>query len=174
MGRRAPRAHDGDSGNGTGMPAFLLAEQDAATTVRWHFQISTHEDNTQAWYRTSGTLGAITWPAEIGTTDPTFRIRVPAVYGTSAASPANFALVVRHKSTANWTFRVIRNVVGGATANHDEAITSSAGAWTTHEGTITLRADGTDQEMDLQFHASSSDGSSVYIDSIALIQQETT
>ena len=38
---------------------------------------------------------------------------------------------------------------------------------------MTLRADGTDQEIDLQFNASTTDASALYISSIAIIQTET-
>jgi len=49
----------------------------------------------------------------------------------------------------------------------------TGGAWTTASGTLTLRADGTDQEIDLQFNASTADASTLYISSIAIIQTET-
>ena len=38
---------------------------------------------------------------------------------------------------------------------------------------ITLRTDGTAQDIDLQFHAATDDGSALYVSSIALIQTET-
>ena len=167
--------HDGDSSNGSGITETLTAEQDAATRVREHFQIATYEDTAYAWTRSSSTTGAINWVGSVGTSvDPKFRLRVPAVYGTSASTPATFTLRVRYRSTKDGTLRVVRTTVGGgATSNNDLALPGSGGAWTTASGTLTLRADGTDQEIDLQFNASTADASTLYISSIAIIQTET-
>lgn len=167
--------HDGDTLIGTGAPEILTAEQRASTRTRWHWQIATYEDTTYAWTRSSSTTGAINWVGTVGTAvDPKFRVRVPAVYGTSASTPATFTLRVRYRSTKNGTFRVVRTTVGGgATSNSDLAIASTGGAWSTASGTLTLRADGTDQEIDLQFNASTTDASTLYISSIAIIQTET-
>lgn len=167
--------HDGDTLIGTGAPEILTAEQRASTRTRWHWQIATYEDTTYAWTRSSSTTGAIDWVGTVGTSvDPKFRLRVPAVYGTSASTPATFTLRVRYRSTKDGTFRVVRTTVGGgATSNNDLALPGSGGAWTTASGTLTLRADGTDQEIDLQFNASTTDASALYISSIAIIQTET-
>ena len=167
--------NDGDSLVGSGATEILTAEQRASTRVRWHWQVATYEDTTYAWTRSSSTTGAIDWVGSVGTAvDPKFRLRVPAVYGTSASTPATFTLRVRYRSTKGGTFRVVRTTVGGgATSNNDLALPGSGGAWTTASGTLTLRADGTDQEIDLQFNASTVDASTLYISSIAIIQTET-
>lgn len=168
--------HDGDSGAGTGVIEYLTGEQDARVKVRQHVQIATYEDTGVAWYRGSLTIGALNWAGGIGTGySPQFRIRVRAPMGVSASTPATFTVVVRHNSTEDWTLRVVRAVRGGGTSNHDESIPASGGTWSTYEsgGSLTLRADGTDQEMDLEFQLSSLDGSNVYVCAIALIQEET-
>lgn len=165
--------HDGDSGAGTGVIEYLTGEQDARTKIRQHVQIATYEDTGVAWYRGSTTVGALNWAGGIGTGySPKFRIRVRAPMGTSAATPAAYTLLVRHNSNEDWTLRVVRAVVGSGTSNHNEPIAASGGVWATHEGSITLRADGTDQEIDLEFQLSSLDGSTVYVCAIALIQDE--
>lgn len=167
--------NDGDAAIGAGATEILLAEQRASTTTRWHWQIGTYEDTSYAWTRSSSTTGALDWVGSVGTAvDPKFRIRVPAVYGTSASTPATFTLRVRYRTTAKGTLRVVRAVVGsGATSNNDLALDDTSAAWSTKEVSMTLRTDGTDQEIDLQFQASTTDASAIYISSIAVIQTET-
>lgn len=161
---------DGDSSIGAGAPEILTAEQDTLRT-RWHWQIATYEDTTYAWTRSSSTTGAIDWVGTVGTgVDPKFRIRVPAVYGTSAS--ASFTLRIRYNSTEDGTFRVVRAVVGAGSSNADDTFASTSGTWGVFEGSVTLSATGTDQEIDLSFHASTLDASAVYISSIAIIQTE--
>lgn len=163
--------HDGNSGIGTGLPEFLTAEQDAATRVREHFQVATYENTAHAWSRSSATVGALTW-GPLGSVDPWFRVRVRAVYGTSAH--ATYALRIRYNATEDGTFRVRAKPVGiGATATLDDTFTSTAGTWNTYDMSVSLRADGTDQEIDLQFHCATLDASAVYFSSIALVQTET-
>jgi hypothetical protein len=162
--------HDGDTGAGMGLPEFLAAEQDAATRVREHFQVATYENTAHAWSRSSATVGALTW-GPVGSVDPKFRVRVRAVYGTSAN--AAYALRIRYAATEDGTFRVLSTPVGiGATATSDDNFTATGGSWGAYEMGVSLRADGTEQEIDLQFHAATIDGSPVYISSIALIQTE--
>lgn len=167
--------HDGDSGIGTGWPEILEAEQDASTRVREHFQISTYEDTTRCWTRASAVMGSIDFVGSAGTSDPWFRVRVRATHGTSAGTPASFILRVRHNSLDDWDLKITKRVVGsGATSTHTENIASSGGSWAAYEsaGAITLRADGTDQEIDLKFEASILSGT-LYLSAIALIQTET-
>ncbi len=162
--------HDGDTSIGTGLPEFLAAEQDAAVKVREHFQVATYENTAHAWSRSSATIGALTW-GPLGSVDPWFRVRVRAVYGTSAN--ATYAVRIRYAATEDGTFRVRAKPVGiGATATTDDTFTATGGSWSTFEMNVGLRADGTDQEIDLQFHAATIDGSPLYFSSIALIQTE--
>ncbi len=164
--------HDGDSSIGTGWPEILEAEQDASTRQREHFQIATYEDTTRCWTRASAVMGAITFAGSAGASDPWFRVRVRATHGTSAGTPATFTLRVRYASTATGTLRVTRRVVGsGSTSTVDTTLASTGGAWGATTNTITIRADGTDQEIDLQFQASVSAGT-LYVSSIALVQTE--
>ena len=168
--------HDGDSSTGTGVPEILTAEQDAAVKIREHVQVGTYEDTGLAWTRSSAVVGALNWVGTFGTAyDPTFRVRVRAPHGNTTGLTAAFTLRVRYYSTAQGTFRVVKSPVGlGVSANHDFVIASGAGAWTASaDTTLTLRTDGTDQEIDLQFHAATDDGSALYVSSIALIQTET-
>lgn len=163
--------HDGDSSIGSGVPELLTAEQDTLRT-RWHWQIATYEDTAYAWTRSSATIGQLDWVGTVGTSvDPVFRIRVPAIYGTSAN--ATLKLRIRYASTEDGTVRVVRDVVGGGTSNADDTFTASGGTWAVFEGSLALSAAGTGQEMDLSFHFSTADASPVYVSSIALIQQET-
>lgn len=165
--------HDGDSAIGTGVPQILTAEQDASTRQREHFQLATYEDTTRCWTRASAAQGAINFVGSAGATDPWFRVRVRAVYGTSAATPATFTLRVRYSSTAAGSLYLVRRVVGsGATATATLALPSTGGAWGSASGAVTLRADGTDQELDLQFQASTVDASTLFLSSIALVQTE--
>jgi hypothetical protein len=165
--------HDGDSSIGAGITEALTAEQDAATRVREHFQIATYEDTARCWTRASAAQGAINFVGSAGATDPWFRVRVRAVHGTSAATPAAFTLRVRYRSTAAGSLFLVRRVVGsGATATATLALPSTAGAWGSASASVTLRADGTDQELDLQFQASTVDASTLFLSSIALIQTE--
>lgn len=167
--------HDGDSSIGTSVPELLTGEQDAAIKVREHWQIATYEDTAQAWSTTSAAMAAINWVGSVGNAySPIHRVRVRAIHGTSAASPAAFTLRVRYYSTDAGTLRVVKSPRGsGATANHDMALPSSGGAWTAlADTTLTLRADGTDQEIDLEFQAQIDSGT-LYISSIAIIQTET-
>lgn len=167
--------HDGDSSIGTGWPEILTAEQDASTRQREHFQISTYEDTTRCWTRASAVMGAIDFVGSAGTNNPWFRVRVRATRGTSAGTPASFILRVRHSSLDDWDLKITKRVVGsGATSTHTENIASSGGSWSAYEsaGAITLRADGTDQEIDLKFEASILSGT-LYLSAIALIQTET-
>lgn len=167
--------HDGDSSIGTGWPEILEAEQDASTRQREHFQIATYEDTTRCWTRASAVMGSINFVGSAGTSDPWFRVRVRATQGTSAGTPASFILRVRHNSLDDWDLKITKRVVGsGATSTHTENIASSGGAWAAYEsaGAITLRADGTDQEIDLKFEASILSGT-LYLSAIALIQTET-
>lgn len=167
--------NDGDSAIGASATEILTAEQRASVRTRWHWQIGTYEDTSYAWTRSSSTTGALDWVGSVGTAvDPKFRIRVPAVYGTSASTPATFTLRVRYRSTKDGTFRVVRTVVGsGATSNNDLALPSSGGAWTSASGSMTLRTDGTEQEIDLQFQGSTTDASALYVSSVAIIQDES-
>ncbi len=167
--------HDGDSSIGTGWPEILEAEQDASTRQREHFQIATYEDTTRCWTRASAVMGAINFAGSAGTSDPWFRVRVRATHGTAASTPASFILRVRHSSLDDWDLKITKRVVGsGATITYTENIASSGGAWAAYEsaGAITLRADGTDQEIDLKFEASILSGT-LYLSAIALIQTET-
>lgn len=167
--------HDGDSSIGTGWPEILTAEQDASTRQREHFQISTYEDTTRCWTRASAVMGAIDFVGSAGTNNPWFRVRVRATRGTSAGTPASFILRVRHSSLDDWDLKITKRVVGsGATSTHTENIAASGGSWSAYEsaGAITLRADGTDQEIDLKFEASILSGT-LYLSAIALIQTET-
>lgn len=167
--------HDGDSSIGTGVPELLTGEQDAAIKVREHFQLATYEDTTLAWSVASAVMGAINWVGTVGTTySPQFRLRVRAIHGLSSGTPAAFTLRVRYYSTDAGTLRVVKRPRGaGVSANHDVALPSSGGAWTAlADTTLTLRADGTDQEMDLEFQALVDSGT-LYISSIAIIQTET-
>ena len=163
--------HDGDSSIGSGVPELLTAEQDTLRT-RWHWQIATYEDTAYAWTRSSATIGQLDWVGTVGTSvDPVFRVRVPAIYGASAS--ATFKLRIRYWSTEDGTVRVVRDVVGAGASNADDAFTASGGAWAVHEGSLALSASGTEQEMDLSFHFSTLDASSIYVSSIAIIQEET-
>lgn len=166
---------DGDSSIGTGWPEILEAEQDASTRQREHFQIATYEDTTRCWTRASAVMGSIDFAGSAGTSDPWFRVRVRATHGTAASTPASFILRVRHSSLDDWDLKITKRVVGsGATSTYTENIASSGGAWAAYEsaGAITLRADGTDQEIDLKFEASILSGT-LYLSAIALIQTET-
>lgn len=167
--------HDGDSLIGTGWPEILEAEQDASTRQREHFQIATYEDTSRCWTRASAVMGSIDFAGSAGTSDPWFRVRVRATHGTAASTPASFILRVRHSSLDDWDLKITKRVVGsGATITYTENIASSGGAWAAYEsaGAITLRADGTDQEIDLKFEASILSGT-LYLSAIALIQTET-
>lgn len=166
--------HDGDSSVGSGITETLTAEQDAAATVREHFQIATYEDTALCWTRASAAQGAVNFVGSAGTSDPWFRVRVRAVHGTSASTPASFTLRVRYRSTADGSLYLSRRVVGsGATATATLALPSTGGTWGSASGSVTLRADGTDQELDLKFEASTVDASTLYLSAIALIQTET-
>lgn len=162
--------HDGDSSIGSGVPDLLTAEQDTLRT-RWHWQVATYEHTSYAWTRSSATIGQLDWVGTVGTSvDPVFRIRVPAIYGTSAN--ATFKLRIRYAATEDGVVRVVRDVVGAGTSNADDAFVASGGAWAVHEGSLALSASGTGQEMDLSFHFSTLDASPVYVSSIAIIQEE--
>ena len=166
----SPAVGAGRVGNGT--VDILTAEQDTLRT-RWHWQIATYEHTSYAWTRASATIGQIDWVGSCGSgIDPVFRVRVPAIYGTSAGTPATFIVRVRYNSTGSPTLRVVRKVVGGGTSNFDFPLPTTGGAWDTDNTPITLRTDGTGQELDLSFHAATDDGSPVYISSIAIIQNE--
>ena len=52
------------------------------------------------------------------------------------------------------------------------AFAASGGTWAVFEGSLSLSASGTEQEMDLSFHFSTLDASPVYVSSIAIIQEE--
>lgn len=160
--------HDGDSGVGTGITETIAAEQDAATRVRVHWQIGTYESTTLCWSRSSASIGPLDF-VSVGTSDPVFRVRVPKIH---EGINAKFLLRVRYNSTAAATFRVVRGVVGAGSSNFDLTLPDSGGAWAEEHTPITLRFDGTDQQMDLRFHGATDDGSALYIDSIALIQTE--
>lgn len=161
--------HDGaTSGIGTGITEAIAAEQDAATRVRVHWQIGTYENTALCWSRSSATVGPLDF-VNVGSNDPAFRVRVPRIH---EGITAKFLLRVRYNSTALGTFRVVRSVVGAGTSNFDLALPDSGGSWVEESDAITLRFDGTDQQIDLKFHAATDDGSALYIDSIALIQAE--
>jgi hypothetical protein len=163
--------HDGDTGIGSGIAETIGAEQDAARRSRFHWQLATYEHTSYAWTRASATTGALDWVGSCGTTvDPVFRLRVPALYG--AATSATFALRVRYASTEDGTFRVVRSPVGAGSSNFDEVIVATGGGFDTFETTLTLSPTGTDQEIDLSFHASTLDASPVYISAIAIIANE--
>lgn len=162
--------HDGDSSIGSGVPELLTAEQDTLRT-RWHWQIATYEHTSYAWTRSSATIGQLDWVGTVGTSvDPVFRVRVPAIYGTSAN--AMFKLRIRYNATEDGTVRVVRDVVGAGTSNADDGFAASGGTWAVFEGSLSLSASGTEQEMDLSFHFSTLDASPVYVSSIAIIQEE--
>lgn len=167
--------HDGDSSIGSGITETLAAEQDASTTVREHFQIATYEDTAYAWTRASATMGAIDFVGSAGTANPWFRIRVRGTYGSSASTPATFVVRVRHNSVDDWDLQITKRVVGsGSTSTFTETVPASAGVWSAYQWTsaLTLRADGTDQEIDVKFEASVLSGT-LYLSSIALVQEET-
>ncbi len=163
--------HDGDSGIGSGITELVAAEQDARLRQRWHWQIATYEDTTYAWTRSSATIGQIDWVGSVGTSvTPVFRVRIPKTYGTNAS--ARIRVRYRTNGTAG-TLRVTRTVVGlGASSTFDLSLPDSGGAWASEYDALTLRTDGTDQELELQFSASTGDGSAIHISSIALIQDE--
>lgn len=160
--------HDGDSSVGTGITEAIAAEQDAATRVRVHWQIGTYESTTLCWSRSSATVGPLDF-VSVGTADPVFRVRVPKIH---EGITAKFLLRVRYNSTAAGTFRVVRGVVGAGSSNFDLTLPDSGGAWVEESTPITLRFDGTDQQLDLRFHGATDDGSALFVDSIALIQAE--
>ena len=165
--------HDGDSSIGSGITETLAAEQDAATRVREHVQIATYEDTARCWTRASASMGAIDFVGSASTANPWFRIRVRGTHGSIASMPATFTIRVRYNSSDDWDLRITRRVVGsGATSTHTENAVASVG-WAVHEstGALKIRADGTDQEIDLRFEASVLSGT-LYISSIALVQEE--
>jgi hypothetical protein len=95
------------------------------------------------------TLSAAGSPFPFGTlAAPTFRLRVPAIYGTAVTHACT--LYLRHKATMGGVLRLVVTPVGGVAANVDTALATTFGSWANSSYAIALPATGTAQELDVQ------------------------
>jgi hypothetical protein len=90
---------------------------------------------------------------------PVFRVRAPALYGTTTASLWTLRLRYINSAGNKLKFRVAVTPVGGATTNHDFTLANSA-TWTAASVdtgavsmSVSIPSSGTNQEADIQFFA---------------------